>query len=160
MKKFVLPFLLGIAFALVSIGVLISPWWHWFTSPTKNAHCLPIEYPEYPIDNESYANDYSEPFVPHVFRTETSLKIIKDFYDTNLLHSSDWDSDEEGYWRRSEVRSGEFLYECYGGLNWEEVETGCIYLRERDGKTIVERIWLYSASAGQLCEWYMSELPE
>ena len=158
MKKVVLAFLLGVVLTLVVIGVLISPWWHLFTSPTKNAKCLPMDFPEYPFDNPIYQST-PEPFIPDVFRTETSLNIVKDFYDTSLSHSINWDDDQEGYWRRSEVRSGEFLYQCGGVLNWEEAERGCIYLRERDGKTIIERIWLYSASTAPICKTYLSELP-
>ena len=155
----VLPFLLGVVFTLVCIGVLISPWWHGFTSPTKNAKCLPLDYPEYPFDDPIYRST-PEPYIPDVFRTETAITTVKDYYEANLLHNPNWTSDdEEGYWRRSEVRPGEFLYQCGGLLNWEEVERGCIYLRERDGKTIVERIWLYSASAAPGCDVYMSELP-
>ena len=168
MKKSALPFLLGVVSTLACIGLLISPWWHGFTSRTKYAHCLPMEYRENPSGKVDYGNDYFTAFMPYVFRTETPLQTVKDFYDTNLVHHENWKDDEgsdwrdshPGNWRRSEVRPGEFLYECYGTVNWEEAETGCIYLRERDGKTIVERIWFYMASAGQPCEWYMSELPE
>ena len=90
--------------------------------------------------------------MPYILRTEIPLKTVKDFYDTNLIHRLDWDNEEAGYWSRIEVRPGEFLYECYGTVNWEEAETGCIDLRERDGKTIVERMWFYIASAGQPCK--------
>ena len=160
MKKFALPFLLGVVVTLGCIGMLISPWWHAFTSRTQNADCLPIEYREIPLGKADLEKDHFTAFMPYVFRTETSLHTVKDFYDTNLVHRPNWDNDEAGYWSRSEVRPGEFLYECYGTVNWEEAETGCIYVRERDGKTVVERIWFYMASAGQPCEWYMSELPE
>ncbi len=158
MKRIVLPFLFGGVLILAVIGVFISPWWHGFISPTKNAKCMPIDYPESPFDDPVYRST-PEPYVTKVLRSETSLKVIKDYYEANLIHQSSWDGDQEGYWRRSEVRPGEYLYQCGGRLNWEEVERGCIYLRERDGKTVVERIWLYSASAAPSCAVYLSELP-
>ena len=159
MKKYALPFLLGVVLSLACIAVLISPWWHLFMSPTKNAHCLPIEYSEYPFDNAEYANNDVAPYMPFVVRTETSLQTIKEFYDKNLVLAPRGNSSEEAHWVRNEVRPGEFLYQCGGRLNWEEAERGCIYLRERDGQTVVESIWLYSASAAPVCEAYMSELP-
>src|SRR5690349_10232420 len=134
MKKFVLPFLLGVISTLLCIVFLISPWWHGFMSPTKKAKCLPMDYPESPFDKPIYRST-PEPYIPAVFRTETAINSVKDYYEANLLHSSNWDGDQEGYWRRREVRPGEFLYQCGGLLNREEVERGCIYLRERDGKT-------------------------
>jgi hypothetical protein len=112
--------------------------------------------------------DYFTPFTPYVFRTTTPLQTVKEFYDTTLVHHenwkdyerSGWRDDKPGYWSRIEVRPGEFLYECYGTVNWEEGEKGCIYLRERERKTIVERMWFYTPSTIQDCERYMSELPE
>jgi len=159
MKKYVLTFVLGIFATLGCIAILISPWWHGFISPTKNAHCLPIEYPEYPFNNPDYADPTVIPYRPYVFRTETSLATVQAFYEAHLAHVSDWKYEVGDYWTRSEVRPGEFLYECGGGLNWEEAEMGCIYIRERDGKTVIERIWLYSATSAPPCDAYMSELP-
>ena len=160
MKKFAVPFMLGVIVTLGCIAVLLSPWWYLFTSPTKNANCLPVDYPESPFhESDGLANDV-QAFRPYVFRTETSLETIKEFYDATLPHGINWNDEKEGYWQRSEVRPGEFLYKCIGTPNWEEAETGCIYLRERDGKTVVESIWLVMASSGQPCKWYMSELPE
>ena len=159
MKKSVLPFLLGVVFTLTCIVILISPWWHLFTSSTKHANCLPLDYPEYPFN---YPADRStpEPYIPEVFRTETAITIVKDYYEANLTHNPNWNyDDEQGYWSRSEVRPGEFLYECGGRLNWEEIERGCIYLRERDGLTVIDRIWLYSPSAAPSCSAFFSELP-
>lgn len=155
MKRYALPFFSGILLTLTCVGILI---FLFFRSPTRNANCLPIRFPEPPFDNPKYAS-YVQPFVPEVFRTKTPLQTIKDFYDTNLLHSPNWNDDSEGYWRRSEVRPSEFLYVCGGTISSDETETGCIYLRVRDGVTIVERIWLNQVSVGLSCELYMSELP-
>ena len=157
MKKIIVSFLFGVVFTLGCLGLLISPWWHAFLSPTKNAKCLPMDYPEPPFDSPAYRYK-PEPYIPDVDRIETPIETVKAYYETNLRHNSDWNY-EEGLWARSEVRPGEFLYECGAGLNWEEAELGCIYLRERDGLTVVEIIWLYSATSAPPCESYMSELP-
>ena len=117
-----------------------------------------MDYPEPPFDDPIYRST-PQPYVPNVFRTETSLEVVKGYYEANLVHNPNWDGDEEGYWTRSEVRQSEFLYECSARLSHDELETGCIYLRERDGKTIIERFWLYAASGGPACETFMSELP-
>ena len=159
MKKFALPFLSGIILTLVCIGVFIAQWWYGFIYPPKNAQCLPMEYPEHPFDNAGYANPHILPYRPVVLRTGTSLEVVKDYYEANLTHNSNWDGDDEGYWQRREVRQSEFLYECSARLGFDELEKGCIYVRERDGKTIVERIWLFAASGGPACETFMSELP-
>lgn len=158
MKRVLLPIVAGMLLTLVCLGILISPWWHGFMSPTRNAQCLPSPYIEYPFAAPTDHNTL-QPYTPYILRTEIPLKTIKDFYDSNLIGDSTWGDGKPARWERSEVRSGEHLYECSASLNWEEMERGCIYLRERDGKTVVERIWIYSATAAPMCEAYISELP-
>ena len=145
---------------MLCVGVLLALWWYVSRPLTDQANCLPLDYPQSPFYNGENPSRNIIAFRPSVFRTDIPLATIKEFYDTNLPHGTNWQDDQEGYWRRNEVRPGEFLYECGGTLGWDEVETGCIYLRVREGKTIVETNWLDMASGGQLCEWYMSELPE
>lgn len=157
MKKLFLTFLCGVTVTLVCVGLLIAPWWHGFVSPTRNAQCLPPGYPEFAFD-APHNDEKLQPYIPYVLRVESPIIPIKEFYD-NLIGDSGRGDSEQVVWVRREVRSGEYLYECHAALNWEEMERGCVYLREREGETVVERIWLYSATAAPTCETYMSELP-
>jgi hypothetical protein len=144
----------GILFC-ICVGVMLLPVLLHIHAPARNANCLPIRYSDTPSGYLSTPNDI-QPYVPNISRVKTPINKVKEFYDEKLLSQA---NEQKGQWDVREVRNGEFLYHCTAILNSEEAERGCIYIREREGNTIIETIWLFSATAAPACEWYMSELP-
>lgn len=113
----------------------------------RNAECAPVSYPEGKrIDSVSYE--------VRSYRTNDPLPEVIGFFDRQLEPIPLWRDWNSGMWRAERIDDSQVLYECYAVMEdfLQDVESGCILVKEEAGGILIETVWYLSADTGHPCE--------
>ena len=140
-KIILLSALLGL---LVVLGICGSFAYWMFRTPT-NTPCTPILYPEgNRLDVESTK--------VYTIETVATYSDLVAFYRTNLKFDPPLKTKYETVeWVEHSIRDVGILFQCGSKLNSYELELGCIFVHEENGKGIVDITWSYSEGAATPC---------
>jgi hypothetical protein len=107
---------------------------------------MPIEYPGgNTLDVESTE--------VYTFETDTTYSELLDFYRINLKFDPPLITKYETVeWKEYPIRNVGVLFECGSKLNGYELELGCIFVHDKNGKGVVDITWSYSEGAAIPCD--------
>lgn len=133
MRRSMLIFAFGVLALLICC--LIVLFFEGYYLPFKP--CRPITYP----DGIKKGKQFS-------YTTTATLDVVLSFYDQHL-DIQPWPADRE-QWRKEELGSSTYLYSCYAGdINGLTTETGCIYISNEGGSTLIETM-LFRSEGGNI----------
>lgn len=112
----------------------------------KNAQCIPIIYP---TGEKSELESYE--FAR--YQVTDPFEDVIDFFDENLDPIPVFQDWEAGDWEVEKVNEDQVLFECFGGLGFDEAERGCILVtKENESQTTIESIWYHSVTNAPSCD--------
>lgn len=142
LKKILLVTLLGLLILVGLWGFL----WGWTYYNPRNATCIPISYPDGAmLDVES--------FEVYTFETNAAYSEVVDFYRTNLKFDPPLKTKYEDVieWDEYPIRDVGILFECGSKLNSYQLELSCIFVRDENGKGVIDITWSYADNAAAPC---------
>lgn len=142
MRKLIFPSTLLGFILLVGICAPLSSW---IAQTPKNTPCNPISYPDgVRLDVKSTK--------AYTYETISSYNDVVDFYRTHLKFDPPLKTKYETVeWIEYPIRESGVLFQCGSKLNGYELELGCIFVHDENGKGIVEITWSYSEGAATPC---------
>lgn len=143
MHKHILSYNLLALILLIGIcGSILA----WIMCAPTNTPCTPIEYPNgNKLDIESTEI--------YTLQTDRSYSDLLDFYRSNLKFDPPLVTKYELVeWREYPIRDIGILFRCGSKLNGYELELGCIFVRDENGRGTVDITWSYSEGAATPCD--------
>ena len=122
---------------LFSLSLLCGIYLYSCFAPPTNTPCAPIEYP-----NGNKSDVESRKI--YTFETNDTYADVVAFYETRL---KDEPPPEDNYgpitWDAYPIRNDGILFVCGSILDGYTSEIGCIYVREKSGKGVIDITWSY-----------------
>ena len=98
----------------------------------------------------------------YTFQTNDPYSKVVDFYRTHfVLNQSHKNSKKELSLNEYSIRDRGILFVCFhilGGFFGDEVEIGCVHVRDENGLRIVDVAWSYGATTTAGCDYMIPSI--
>lgn len=121
-------------------------------APPANTPCTPLGHP----DGKKL---YIESTKIYTFQTNAPYSDVVDFYRTHNPPREDKDNkiDVKEY----DIHDRGILFVCFhvlGGFLGDEVEIGCVFVRDEKGQGVVDVAWSYGATTTAGCDYMLPDI--